>query len=98
MAEKINEKVEETTRQYMREAEDVAQNAFRTGNDLMTTTMKYYFDTFGTMFRHGMELTNHAQHDMDGMLTIYRRIYSDGIKSWEGYLNDVNKIFVRPTK
>ena|SRR5690349_3305426 len=98
MAEKINEKVEETTRQYMREAEDVAQNAFRAGNDLMTTTMKYYFDTVGAMLRQSMALTNQAQRDLDGMMTIYRRIYSDGIKSWEGYLNDVNKIFVSSTK
>ena len=98
MPEKITDKVEETSRQYMREAEDVAQNAFRTGNDLMTTTIKYYFDSFGTMMRHGMELTSHTQHNIDDMMTIYRRIYTDGIKSWEGYLNDVNKIFVATTK
>lgn len=98
MPEKTTEKIEETTRQYMREAEDIAQNAFRAGNDLMTTTMKYYFDSFGTMLRHGMELTSPTQHAMDDMVNIYRRIYSDGIKSWQDYLTDVNRIFARPAK
>jgi|SRR6478609_168202 len=98
MPEKTTEKTTETPRQYMREAEDTARNAFRAGNDLMTTTIKYYFDSIGAMMKHGMELSNYSQRATGNMMTIYQRMYSDGIKSWEEYVNDVNKIIVNPTK
>src|SRR3954454_1917509 len=98
MDENTAEKVEETTRRYMREAEDAAQDAFRVGNDLMTTGINYYFDSFSKLMRQSMELTNYAQRATDDMLSIYRRMYSDGIKTWQEYSNDVNKIVVRPTR
>lgn len=98
MPEKTTENTTETARQYMREAEDTARNAFRTGNDLMTMTIKYYFDSIGSMMKYGTELTNYSQRAAGDMMTIYRKIYSDGIKSWEVYVNDVNKIIAIPTK
>jgi hypothetical protein len=98
MPEKTTEKVEMDARRYVREAEDIVQNTVRAGNDFMTTNMKYYFDMLGMMMRYNMQLTRQTQRAMDEMVTIYREAYKDGIKSWEGYINDINKIVVRPSK
>lgn len=98
MPEKTTEKIEETGRRYMREAEDIAQGAFRRSNDFMAITMKYYFNTFDTFMRYNMEFTDHARHAMDDMMTTYRRYYTEGVKSWEDYFNDTYKIVYPPTK
>jgi len=98
MPEITADKVEENTRRYMREAEDAAQSAFRVGNDLVTTATNYYFDSITRIMRGTIEITAKTQHNMEDMLTIYRKIYTDGIKSWEEYLDKVNKSFARPAK
>jgi hypothetical protein len=98
MPEKIADRVEEDTRRYMREAEDVAQETFRRSNDLMTTTMKYYFNSFDMFMRYTMELTDHTQRAMNNMMTVYRKGYTESMKDWEDYVNQVNKIVIRPTK
>jgi hypothetical protein len=92
------DKVEENTRRYMREAEDAAQSAFRVGNDLLTTTTYYYFDSLNRMMRGTVEITTKTQRTIEDMLTVYRKVYTDGVKSWEEYVDKVNKTFVRPSK
>lgn len=98
MPETTAEKVQEGAREYMREAEKVAQDAFKTGNDFMSTTMNFYFDTFDTMAKAGMELTDKTWRAMDDMMTVYRKVYGDNFKGFQGYWTEVNKIFARPTK
>jgi hypothetical protein len=92
------EKVQEGAREYMREAEKVAQDAFKTGNDFMTSTMNFYFDGFDKMTKAGMEMTDKTWHAMDDMMVIYRKVYTESFKGFQDYLAEVNKIFVRPTK
>lgn len=94
--EKAPEKVVETARHYAQEAEKVGADAFRMYNDLMATTTNYYFDTLNRTMHGTMELTTHFEHAMDNMTAIYRRIYEEGLKSWETYVEDINKTFPRP--
>jgi hypothetical protein len=89
------EKVAETSRRYIREAEKAGENAFRMSNDLMTTTTNYYFDAIDKTIHDSMELTMRAERAMGDMMTIYRQTYMDGIKSWQAYWQDINKTLVR---
>jgi hypothetical protein len=45
-----------------------------------------------------MELTDHTQRAMNNMMTVYRKGYTESMKDWEDYVNQVNKIVIRPTK
>jgi hypothetical protein len=96
MPEKAPEKVEETARKYMRQAEDVAEDTFRAYNELMATTTKQYFDTLDRTVRETMGITTTAQHATEEMMTIYRRVFTEGIKSWQTYFNEINKMVPRP--
>lgn len=96
MPEKAPEKIAETTRKYMQEAEKVGEDAFRMYNDLMTTTTNYYFDTLDKTMHDTMEMTMRAEHAMEDMLVIYRRSITEGMKSWQAWWQDANKAFIRP--
>jgi len=80
----------------MRQAGDVAEDTFRTYNELIDVTTKYYFDTLDRTMHETMEITKTAEHNMEEMMTIYRRIYTEGIKAWQNYFNDINKMIGRP--
>lgn len=97
MPEMTANKVEEGTRRYMREAEEVARDAYRVGNDFFTTTMNYYFNMFDRMIHDTLEITTKNQHIMEDMMGVYRRMYETNMKAWEKYIDDVNKI-IRPAK
>jgi hypothetical protein len=98
MPEKTADKVQEDTRRYMREADDVAQDAFRMGNDFITTTINYYFDSFGRIMHDTMEIANKTQPMTEDIMSTYRRFYMDGVKNWQDYMASINKIIIRPTK
>jgi len=98
MPETTAEKAAETPRRYIREAEDVAQNAFRAGNDYLTTTMNFYFDTWDRAMHDSMEVMNLTWHAMDDLMVIYRKAYSYGVENYQAYLKEVNKIVPHPAK
>jgi len=90
------EKIEETTRRYMREAGTTIEDAFRRSNDLMATTTEFYFDMIDRTMHNTIEMTNRGERAMQDMMTIYRRTYTENFKFWETYWQDLNKIFARP--
>ncbi len=97
MPETPPEKVQETARKQTQHPESApAQDAVRAYNNLMATTTKYYFDIMGNLIRDNMELANRVQHDVEDVMTIYRRSYTEGFKSWQAYWQDVSKMFARP--
>src|SRR5947209_7304489 len=98
MPETTTQKIEETAGRYMREAEDVAQGAYRMGNNLMTTTMNFYMTNFDTLTRYNKELVDESQHVMGNMMAIYRRMYENSTKSWQEYAETVSKNMIRPAK
>jgi hypothetical protein len=95
-AEKPTEKIEETTRRYMREAETTARDAMRNYNDVIRTTTTYYFDTWDRMMRAGMEYTKYMTDAWENMFTIWRRTYTDNYKTLETYWDEMYKIIPRP--
>jgi hypothetical protein len=95
-ARPMPEKAVETTRRYVKEAEKAGEDAFRMYNDLMETTTEYFFDTLDKTMHDTMEIMTHTEHAMEEMMAIYRRNYTDGIKSWRTYWQDVTKTFPRP--
>jgi phosphoenolpyruvate carboxylase len=95
-AEKAPQKVEETARWYMFGTGTTVQDSIRMYNELMATTTKYYVDMLGSTIRDTMDMTVKAEHAMEEMITIYRHTYNDGIKAWQTYLEDINKVMPRP--
>ncbi len=88
---------EETARRYMREAETTTRDTVRMMNDLLSTTINFTFDMFGKTLHHGMEMTRYTEDAFENMTNMYRRMYTDGMKAWEGYWDDVTKT-VMPKK
>lgn len=106
MPEKITEKKVETNgvpkpeikpeKPFTREVESTTRDFIQMYNTLLSTTTKYYADTLGTNIKGTMELASKAQHNMEDMLTIYRRTYTDSFKAWQFYLDEVSKVFPLP--
>ena len=90
------DKVEETTRRYMRDAETTARDTARMWNDLITGTTNYYFDTFEKTMRYGMDMNRQIGDTWENMMANWRRMYMDNYKNWESYRQDANKIITRP--
>jgi len=92
----VPEKIEETTRRYIREAGTASEDAFRMYNDMMATTTEFYFDMFEKTMHDSMEITTRAEHPMEDMMTMYRKTYTEGFKAWQAYWQDLNKLLPRP--
>ena len=90
------EKIEETTRRYIREAGIASEDAFRMYNDMMTTTTEFYFDMCEKSMRDSMEIRTRAERAMQDMMAVYRRTYTEGLKGWQAYWQDLNKLLPRP--
>src|SRR5689334_13897637 len=86
------ERPEDTPRRYMREAENTVRDAMSTWNDMIPTTTNFYFDIIGKTMHHNMELTKHTQDAWENMMTVWRRMYTDNYKAWEGYWDEMNKM------
>ena len=93
---KPTEKIEETTRRYINEAETTARDAARTYNELIKLTTNFYFDAWGKAMSYGMELTKYGTESSNHTMAIYRRMYLDNYKAWETYWDGVNKLTPRP--
>jgi hypothetical protein len=79
---------QKTTQQYVREqykvVENQAETVLRTWNDLAATTAALSFDTVEQTLRYNQEATG-----------VYRRMYEDGLKRWQTYVQGVNAILTR---
>jgi hypothetical protein len=90
------EKPVEAARAVAREAEFATRDIIQMYNDLLATTTKYSVDMLGTNIKGTMELANKAQRNMEDVLTIYRRAYTDGFKMWQTYLDEMGKVIPMP--
>ncbi|MBK9941703.1 MAG: hypothetical protein U0Z44_11285 [Kouleothrix sp.] len=91
-----------TTQQAVREqykvAETMAEQMLRAWADLATTTTEYTFEGFEKTLRYGQETRLQAEKLTHEALTGYKRIYEDGLKTWQSYLQGVNEIMTRATQ
>jgi len=79
---------QKTTQQYVREqykvVENQAETVLRTWNDLAATTAALSFDAMEQSLRYNQEATG-----------VYRRMYEEGLKRWQTYVQGVNAILTR---
>jgi len=78
--------------------EDTVQSAVRMGNEVLDRTTKYYANALEMTIRQSMDLSTRALRLMDYMMTSNRQMYSEGLKTWEVYMNDLGKMFIPPSR
>ena len=89
---------QKTTQQHVREqykvVENQAETVLHTWNDLAATTAALSFDTMEQSLRYNQELRARraAFQEATG---VYRRMYEDGLKRWQTYVQGVNAILTR---
>ena len=81
---------QKTAQQAVREqfmvVENAAENVFKAWSDLAASTAGFTFDAVEKSIHYGEEA-----------LTSYRKVYEDGLKTWQSYVQGVNDIFKRPS-
>src|SRR5690242_14742361 len=87
--------VPQQVREQYKAAEDVYQGTVRTWNDLLLTTTELTLDAMEKGFHYGFEISEQTQRVAGNALTTYRQIYLDSLKSWQNYVNNINKIVIR---
>jgi len=90
---------QKTTQQYVREqykvVENQAETVLRTWNDLAATTAALSFDTAEQSLRYNQELRAPVERAFQEATGVYRRMYEDGLKRWQTYVQGVNAILTR---
>lgn len=86
---------QQKVREQYKVAENTLQNMYRAWNDLALTTSEAAFDAFSKNVRYSQELYNQSERVARETFSIYRNLYQDGVRSWEGYVQSVNHIVTR---
>jgi hypothetical protein len=90
---------QKTAQQQVREqykvAENMAENVVRAWSDLLATTSALTFEAAEKSLHYNQEVRAQVERTMQESLATYRRMYQDGIKTWQGYVQGVNEIFNR---
>jgi hypothetical protein len=90
---------QKTAQQQVREqykvAENAAQNTLRALNDLAATTTALTFDTVEKNLRYSQDARAQAERAALEAVASYRRMYEEGLKSWQGYVQGVSEIINR---
>jgi len=88
-----------TTQQQVREqfkvAENTFQSAFRAWNDLAAATADINLDMAEKSLRYAQEARGQFDRIVQETLANYRKVQSDGLKAWQGYVQSVNEIVNR---
>jgi hypothetical protein len=93
MAEQKN--AQQTVREQYKVAENIAENMLRAWSDLAATTADLTFGSFEKSLRYSQEARAQADRLANEALTNYRRMYEDGLKSWQGYIQNASEILNR---
>ena len=86
---------QQTVREQYKVAENIAENMLRAWSDLAATTADLTFGSFEKSLHYGQEARTQADRLANEALTNYRRMYEDGLKSWQGYVQGVSEILNR---
>jgi hypothetical protein len=90
---------QKTAQQQVREqykvAENVAENMLRGLNDLTETTTTLTFDVIEQSLRYNQEARAQADRALQEAIGSYRRMYQEGLKTWQSYVQGVNGILTR---
>jgi hypothetical protein len=83
---------QQTVREQYKVAENLTENVLRAWNDLATTTAEYAFDNYEKGLRYNQEARAQAERLAGESLASYRRVYEEGFKAWQGYVQSVSQI------
>jgi hypothetical protein len=86
---------QQAVREQYKVAENLAENVLRAWNDLATTTAEYTFDNYEKSLRYNQEARAQAERLTSESLASYRRVYEDGFKTWQGYVQNITQILSR---
>lgn len=86
---------QQAAREQYKVAETMAEGVLRAWADLAATTTEYSFEAFEKNVRYAQESRAQAEKVMNDTLAGYRRMYQDGLKTWQSYVNGVNEIVGR---
>lgn len=93
---------QKTTQQAVREqykvAEGMAGNVVRAWGDLAATTSEYAFNAFEKNLGYAQEARTQADKIVHETVAGYRRIYQDGVKTWQSYVQGINEIVSRASQ
>jgi hypothetical protein len=88
-----------TTQQQVREqfkvAENTFQSTFRAWNDLAAATAELNLDMAEKSLRYAQEARGQLDRIVQESLASYRKVQSDSLKAWQGYVQGVNEIVNR---
>ena len=86
---------QQTAREQYKVAENVAENMLRAWGDLAATTTEFTLENAEKSLHYSQEARAQADRLASEALANYRRIYQDGLKSWQGYLQSVGQVLNR---
>ena len=89
---------QQAVREQYKVAENMAGNVARAWADLAATTSEYAFSAFEKNLGYAQEARAQADKIMHETVASYRRIYQDGVKTWQGYVQGVNEIVGRASQ
>lgn len=89
------ETIQHAMREQYKVAESFAENVLRAWTDMATTTTQFAFDRFEKNLRYAQETRAQADQVVQETLTNYHRLYQEGLKSWQGYVQGINDILAR---
>ena len=86
---------QQQAREQFKVAEHTAQNALHAWNDMFFATTDWSFDLVERGLRYNQELLGQTERAFNEVVTSYRGLYQDGVKSWQGYVQGLNDIVSR---
>ena len=86
---------QQAAREQYKVAENAAENILRAWSDLAATTTELTFANVEKSIRYNQEVRAQADRLASEALANYRRIYEDGLKTWQGYVQGVSAILNR---
>lgn len=90
---------EQTTAQkQLFEQYQIFENAFlggvRAWNSMVTATTEITFDMAQKNLQYGQQLRSQADRNVEDTIVAYRKLYEDGLKTWQSYVTDVNAALI----
>lgn len=86
---------QQQVREQYKVAETTFQNAARAWNDLATATVELSLDMAEKNLRYAQEARGQFDRVLQESLASYRRVQSEGVKAWQGYVQGVSEIVNR---
>lgn len=82
-------------REQFTAASQTSQATFQTANEVALATAEWTLRTTEQSLRLGLDLRAQNDRIVQDAFATYRRWYEDGLRNWQGYVQNVNGIMNR---